>query len=382
MNPMTPRQTAVNTAVILGVLFMAWMLVQIRGILLLLVLGILFGAAIEPLVHRLRTERLSRAQAILVVYLNLILILFVVGVLLVPSLVTQGRALFDQVPDIMQNVRDEANRIDSESVRVAIVRTTNQVERRYNELSSPTQGTGVGGGVDGEDAVRYAISIGGVVVTIITVLIVAFYWLTEKTLIKRAFIHAIPHGGRERVYHAWDEVEKRIGGWARGQLTLMLIIGVLSTIAYGAMGLDFWLALGLIAGITEAIPFIGPFLGGGAAVAVALTDSFQKTIIVVVFVILLQQLEGALLVPRVMRNAVGMTPLTVILAVLIGSQLGGPLGAILAIPVGAAVQAIVQEVLRRDIDAEDVTPEALDVTPLPRVRHLGRLRRRPRTQAP
>lgn len=373
---MTPRQTAINTAVILGVVFVAWTLVQIRGILLLLILGILFGAAIEPLVHRLRTERLTRAQAILVVYLNIILVLFVVSVLLVPSLVTQGRALFDEVPGILQNVRSEAQGIESQSVRTAIIETSNEVEQRYNDLR-----TGNGQQVEGGDAVRYAVSIGGVIVTIITVLIVAFYWLTEKTLIKRAFIHAIPHAGRDRVYHAWDEIEKRIGGWARGQLTLMVIIGVISTIAYGAMGLDFWLALGLIAGLTEAIPFVGPFIGGGAAVAVALTDSFEKTIMVVIFVVLLQQLEGALLVPRVMRNAVGMTPLTVVLAVLIGSRLGGPLGAILAIPVGATVQAIVQEALRRDTKSEDVIPAASRRT-IPQIPHLGRLRRRPRTQSP
>ena len=379
---MTAKQTAINTCVILGVLLVAWTLIEIRGILLLLVIGILFGAAIEPIVHRLRTERLSRAQAILVVYLNILLILFVVGVLLVPSLVTQGRALFDQVPGILQNVRDEANRIDSESVRVAIIRTTNQMEQRYNDLRTPSPGTGVSAGVDGDDAVRYAISIGGVIFTIISVLIVAFYWLTEKTLIKRAFINAIPHAGRERVYHAWGEIEKRIGGWARGQLTLMLIIGVASTIAYGVIGLDFWLALGLIAGLTEAIPFVGPFIGGGIAVAVALTDSLEKTIIVIVFVFLLQQIEGALLVPRVMRNAVGMTPLTVVLAVLIGSRLGGPVGAILAIPIGAAVQAIVQETLRRNIELVDVTLGTPPARSIPQIPHLGRLRRRPRPQSP
>lgn len=381
MNAMTPRQTAINTVVILGVLFVAWTVIQIRGILLLLILGILFGAAIEPLVHRLRTERLTRGQAILVVYLNLILILFVMSVLLVPSLVTQGRALFDEVPNIMANARSEAAGIESDSVREAIVQGTREVDRTYRELSG-----GEGVDVEGETAVRYAISVGGVLFTIVTVLIVAFYWLTEKTLIKRAFIHAIPHAGRDRVYHAWDEIEKRIGGWARGQLTLMVIIGVVSTIAYGLIGLDFWLALGLIAGITEAIPFIGPFIGGGAAVAVALTDSFDKVIMVVIFVVILQQVEGALLVPRVMRNAVGMTPLTVILAVLIGSRLGGPLGAILAIPVGAAVQAIVQEALRRDIDAGDVTVDALRSSrasrSIPQIPHLGRLKRRPRTQAP
>jgi predicted PurR-regulated permease PerM len=133
----------------------------------------------------------------------------------------------------------------------------------------------------------------------------------------------------------------------------MLIIGLVSTLAYLAMGLDYWLALGIWAGLTELVPFIGPILGGAAAFAVALTDSWQKALLVLVFVLILQQVESALLVPRVMRNSVGMTPLTVVLAVLIGSTLAGPLGAILAIPLGAAVQAIVQEVVpERLTDAE------------------------------
>ena len=86
---------------------------------------------------------------------------------------------------------------------------------------------------------------------------------------------------------------------------------------------------------------------------VALTDSWQKAVIVLIFAIALQQLEGAFLVPRVMRNAVGMTPLTVILAVLIGGSLAGPLGAVLAIPIGAATQVLVSELLYNRADDPD-----------------------------
>ena len=136
-------------------------------------------------------------------------------------------------------------------------------------------------------------------------------------------------------------------------MTLCLVVGVISTIAYYLIGLDFWLPLGIFAGVTEIIPFLGPVLGGAAAITVALTVSWQKALIVLVFVLALQQLEGAFLVPRVMRNAVGMTPLTVILAVLIGGSLAGPLGAILAIPVGAAVQVVVGELLRNRADDPD-----------------------------
>jgi predicted PurR-regulated permease PerM len=133
----------------------------------------------------------------------------------------------------------------------------------------------------------------------------------------------------------------------------MVIIGAASTIAYGAMGLPFWFLLGIWAGLTELIPFIGPFLGGGLAFIVALTVDWQTAVKVLIFVVILQQLEGNVIVPRVMRNAVGLTPLTVILAVLVGNALLGPLGAILAIPVAAAVQVMVSELLRTREEADD-----------------------------
>jgi predicted PurR-regulated permease PerM len=162
-------------------------------------------------------------------------------------------------------------------------------------------------------------------------------------------------------------------------LVLCLTIGALSTIGYFLLGLQFWLALGILAGITEIIPFIGPFLGGGTAVAIAFTESWQKALAVAIFAVVLQQLEGAFLVPRIMRNAVGMTPLTVILAVLVGGSLGGPLGAVLAIPVGAAVQVLVQDLLRSRAEATDsvlrnlddwssVVPPDVDELPRPNLR--------------
>ena len=194
----------------------------------------------------------------------------------------------------------------------------------------------------------------GSLFSVVTVLIVAFYWMTEKAIVKRLILGLFPIDRRDRAHAMWDEIEFRIGGWTRGQLLLCLVIGVLSAIAYKLIGLEFWLPLGLFAGITEIIPFVGPILGGGAAFAVALTDSWQKAIIVLIFAIALQQLEGAFLVPRVMKNAGGMTPLTVILAVLIGGSLAGALGAILAIPVGAAAQVLIGELLYNRADDPDM----------------------------
>src|SRR5690606_18168957 len=100
------------------------------------------------------------------------------------------------------------------------------------------------------------------------------------------------------------------------------------------------------AGITELIPIIGPWIGGVPAFIVAMLDSWEKAIIVAVFLILLQFTENSILVPRIMRGAIGLSPLTVFLAVLIGGQYMGVLGALLALPFAAAIQVIVEDALR------------------------------------
>jgi predicted PurR-regulated permease PerM len=289
---------------------------------------------------------MSRGQAILTVYVGLIFGFGIILYLIVPSLVDQGTVLVDDIPNILVDLRDQAAASRNEFIRTTGTRTMNRAISAYrNFRASPS--------IEGQQAVEYATSAIGVIFTIVSTMVVAFYWMTEKAIIKRLVLGLVPLDKRDRAHSLWDEIEYKIGGWTRGQLFLCLVIGVLSAAGYYVIGLDFWLALGIFAGITEIIPFFGPIIGGTAAVTIALTISWQKALIVLAFVIALQQLESAFLVPRVMRNAVGMTPLTVILAVLVGGALYGPLGSILAIPIGAAVQVLVQDLLRARADDPD-----------------------------
>lgn len=350
------RQAMVLTAAILGVLFVAWFIVQIRSTLVLLLIGILFASSIEPLVNVLRRRGLGRGQAILAIYLVLLGVLALLVVAVAPPLVTQGSELIDDVPNILRELRDSAATSNNEFIRDNGVRAADEALDAWDRFQSNPP-------IEQDQALSFATSIFGALFTTITVLIVAFYWLTEKAIVKRLVLGLFPLHQRDRAHGLWDEIEMRIGGWTRGQLLLCLVIGLISTVAYRIIGLEFWLALGLFAGITEIIPFVGPVLGGAAAFTVALTESWQKALIVLIFAFALQQLEGAFLVPRVMKNAVGMTPLTVILAVLIGGSLAGPLGSILAIPVGAAVQVLIGELLRSRAADPDTAPRL--ATPLP-----------------
>ena len=131
----------------------------------------------------------------------------------------------------------------------------------------------------------------------------------------------------------------------RGQLVLMLFIGVLAGVGYTIFGVKYALALGAFAALAELIPLVGPYIGGAPAVLIALTQNTTLALIVIVYIVVIQLVEGNVLVPRIMEKAVGVSPLTVIIGILIGSTLMGIGGALLAVPVTAAIQVIFNNIL-------------------------------------
>lgn len=346
----------VYTVAVLFVIGIAWTLLKIQSIIILVFLGIILASAIEPIVYRLRRSGLSRGQAIVAVYVAILATIAIGIYLIVPPLAHQVADLNKGIPDIFDSLRKQAIESDNSFIRNTGYRTLWNIQTAYERLrDSPDIGQ--------DRAIGVATSVVGILFTTISVMIVAFYWITEKATIKRVVLSLFPFERRHRAHAIWDEIEYKIGGWTRGELLLMLIIGSCSGIAYFALDLRFWLALAILAGLTEAIPFIGPWIGGGTAFLIALADSPKKAIIVAIFVVALQQTEGAVLVPRVMRNAVGMSPLTVILAVLIGGALLGPIGAVLAIPVGATVQVLIQNLARLRDDEIESELRAMEVLP-------------------
>ncbi len=345
------------TAAAIAVLALGWLAIQIRTILLLMVLAIIFAAAIEPLVFRLRRAGLGRGQAILSVYLCLAAIVAVTIYVIVPQLIGQVTAFDKAIPDIFDNLRKQALQSDNTFIKRTAYQSLWRIQQTYERIRNSPQ-------IGQDEALGLASSVIGVLFTTVSLLVISYYWMTEKATIKRVVLGLFPFAKRARAHAIWDEIEYKIGGWTRGQLALMFIIGTCSGIAYYLLDLRFWLPLAIWAGLTEAIPFIGPFIGGGTAALVALASSPEKALIVVVFAVILQQLEGALLVPRIMKNAVGMNPLTVILAVLLGGTLAGPVGSLVAIPIGAAAQVLISNLLRLRDDRIESELRTMDFSPL------------------
>jgi predicted PurR-regulated permease PerM len=195
--------------------------------------------------------------------------------------------------------------------------------------------------VDDQGLIEIITTIGHSLINFMTVFFLAFYWLVERATIKRALLRLVPASRARDVNAVWLEVEQKLGGWVRGQILVMVAMAVLAGAGFWVIGLPNPILLGVLAGIAELIPMVGPFLAFAPAMLVALGIDLWTAGVVLVYAIVIQQVESNLLVPRIMGHSVGISPLTVVLGILIGAILYGLPGAFLAVPVAAAIQVIV-----------------------------------------
>ncbi|MFN8662018.1 MAG: AI-2E family transporter [Thermomicrobiales bacterium] len=328
------RWVALTPLSMLLVLIVAYVLLQIQFVLVLLLMALVFATVIQKPVDRLERWRLPRPLAILLVYIGIIAALVILFTGLAPAIREQSQLFRVQAPISLGNLRDtwagSSNALLNGLGQQLLGRAIAFINSPASQNVTVPQGAALG----------ILTGIGGGVVGVLTVLVISFYYLMERQWIRRIALSSSAPATRVRVIKIWDEVEQKVGDWLRGQLTLCLVIGVTATIGYGVLGISFWPLLGLWAGVTEIIPILGPWLGGIPAVIIALTQSWEKALLVAGFVVLLQLLENTILVPRIMRGAVGLTPLTVFIAILAGTEFAGVPGALLAIPVAAVIQVL------------------------------------------
>jgi predicted PurR-regulated permease PerM len=181
-------------------------------------------------------------------------------------------------------------------------------------------------------AARTALRVAGGVVDVVFVFVLGIYLLASGPAVRRWVIDLVPADRRADAARVEAEAQRVFGSYIRGQLLLGLIVGALSTIAYLVLGVPYAVFLGVLAGILELVPIVGPIVAGAAAAVVALTQPFPLVLWVVAAAIAIQQIENNLLVPRISGPAVGLHPLAALLAVLVGVELAGLAGAIFAVP--------------------------------------------------
>jgi predicted PurR-regulated permease PerM len=179
------------------------------------------------------------------------------------------------------------------------------------------------------------------------VLILSYYWLYYRALAIQSVALLIPINQRAGAIELWNEIETKIGAFVRGLAILGFVIGLLSAIGYVAIGLPYGLTIAIIAGILEAIPYVGPLLTLVLAGIVGLSVSQSMALLAVGIALVIQLLENTIVVPRVMDKAVGVSPVVTLLALAVFSDLFGLLGALLAVPLAAVFQVLLDRMLSR-----------------------------------
>ena len=334
---------ALATAVVVLVVRAFTLVDLIRQVLLLLVLAILFATAIEPLVLRLRQTGVARGPSVLGIYIAIVGVVVALGALASQAITGQVSSLLAALPSLSERLNALAAGLPYGPIRDAATYAAGGLtpaELGPLVASAFTVGTVA-------ELVFVTQTVFETVFAVVTVFVMTYFWLAEKHTVRRLVLQAMHKKHRLQALRIWEDVEAKFGSWVHGQMLLMLIIGAAQGIGYAILGLPFALLLGVFAGLAESIPMVGPYLGAIPALLIALAISPNLALILLAYTVVLHLVESNVLVPRIMEHAVGLTPLTVLLALLAGSALGGLIGALLAIPIAAGIQATIVDLIRK-----------------------------------
>jgi predicted PurR-regulated permease PerM len=328
-------QTVLTVAAVLTGIAVLW---AARAALLLIYISAIIAMGFSPLVrvlqgapgHRGR-RGVPRTLAILAIYLIVVAAFTLVALAVVPPLVDQARELGTRAPGLFSEAQDVLieHRLLTERIT-------------FEEAVQRAPGSGGGRAVTAVWSALWSL-IGGLF-GIVTILILSFYLLLEARSLIDSVTHLLPAGGRARFTNMSQAIVKRVSAWLSAQFILAVLMGAFSAAGLSVLGVPYFYVVALIAAVGETIPIVGPIVAGVTAVAVALTVSSKLAAVAGAYFLVLHQLEANVLVPKIMENRVGVSPVIVIVALLIGGELWGLVGAILAVPTAAIITAIVSEV--------------------------------------
>jgi predicted PurR-regulated permease PerM len=331
----TFRRVVWATLVLGFVALSFWLLYRFHQVVFILFVAIVIGTVIRPVIAWLHRRGLPRIVGVMLVYLLILALLIGFVLLLFPLIVEQGTTITAAVPGYYQSLRDWMANYPNQWM----VRLSEFLPATLPSLG-PVQQTGQQVLASAGQALGYVALAAKVIFMAIIILVLAYYWTLDGPRNIQSLLLLVPKGQRESISELISAMEAKVGFYIAGQGVLCLAIGILALVAYLLIGLPNALVLALVAGVMEAVPMVGPLLGAIPAALVALSIAPAKLVWVVVATLVIQQMENSVLVPRVMRKAVGVNPFVSLLALFAFSSLLGIAGALMALPMAAIIQLL------------------------------------------
>ncbi len=313
--------------VTLGLVVLAILLYQIRDVILMLLVALILALSIEPVVRYMVKNKFPRWMAVTLVFAATVFLVILFFTIALPIVIEQTRKLVISIPDFVNS----------------IVKTP---ELRTSLNNSISQFTIASGGL-----FTFTYSFFANILSIMTVFIFTLYLSIDLPNVKKRFIGLFTDDLRDYVDETWNSVEVNLSHWIKGQLFLMLVVGLAGYIGLILIGVPYAAPLAIISGLLEVVPVLGPIIATLIAGLVGFAINPVVGLIVTAMFIGIQQLENNFLVPKVMQKVTGFNPLVTMIALLIGGKLFGIVGAIISIPVALIVVVTFHRLINLDLES-------------------------------
>lgn len=324
---------AISTASLLKIIVVAlllWALYAVSDIILILLISMILASAMDPLVDWLyRKAKFPRGLSVILVYLVFIALVAMVIYFLIPPMVDQFNQLAGRLQGFRQELANETSTLTKVLDQLGITEGFSALSQNFAKLAGNLFQTTLG-------------VFSGVVRTI-SVLAITFYLISSENGMKNFIRSLAPYKHQAYVTALTDKIQTKIGRWLLGQLILSGFIFILIFIGLTVLGVKYALALALLAGLLEIVPYLGPILSAIPGIFVAFVQSPPLALFVLLLYIVVQQVENYILVPKVMGRTVGANPVVILIAVLVGFKLAGIVGMLLAVPIVAAISVFLSD---------------------------------------
>jgi predicted PurR-regulated permease PerM len=319
--------------VVIGVFFVY----LFRNLVGALLVSILLALAIEPIADVLEKRKIPRSFTVLAVYVVFFSLLGVLILLFVPLAIEEWGGLLHSFGAIWTKAVSGFYSLQSVSARYGFEASFDQSVNAVNAAASDWFG-GLFSTVS---------NVFSGIVSFFIILVVSFFMVVDRNRIRDMAVAVTPKRYHETIFDLTGKVQKKIGQWLLGELILMVGIGLLTYLGLAVFGVKYALLLSVVAGLSEAVPYLGPVVAVVPAFVFAFADSPTKGIIILIWYALIHRLENMILVPKIMQKATGLNPIMAILALAVGFTVGGIAGGLLAIPVATAGNVILSDYLEK-----------------------------------
>ena len=345
LSTFSTRNVVLGTLLVALAVGLLYLLVALRDVIMLFFLGIVIATALSPIVNSLRRFGVRRDVTLIISFG--IMIAAVVGIMaaILPFFITQSRAVVDEIPLIYRDTRKSL--IDSSSGFLFFILEQTPADPFAAQAATAEQDTS-------QQALSMLGSVFNWTIATVLVLMLSYYWLYYRQHAIQGVALLIPAERRQAALELWEESEAKIGAFVRGMALLSILMAILSGIGFSLIGLPHALILAIMAGLLEAVPYVGPFILAIMAGIIGLGVSPQMALMAILVSSVLQFLEGNIVVPRVMDKAVGVHPIITLLSIGVFADLFGLLGALLAVPLAAIIQIIFEKLVFRAPSAEEL----------------------------